>query len=146
MGVLASGLQALGGAYPQFCTNNRGHDLESFDEAAALIISPAVPTIASTRYRNSLSENMPSPSPSNTYCENFLSMMFGNEDGSGEIPKSVSNALDLIFLLHADHEQNCSTSTCRMIASGGANPFASVAGAVSALWGPFAWWCQHGGN
>ena len=139
MGVLASGLQALGGAYPQFCTNNRGHDLESFDEAAALIIS-TVPTIASTRYRNSLSENMPSPSPSNTYCENFLSMMFGNEDGSGEIPKSVSNALDLIFLLHADHEQNCSTSTCRMIASGGANPFASVAGAVSALWGPL-----HGG-
>ena len=54
--------------------------------------------------------------------------------------KSVSNALDLIFLLHTDHEQNCSTSTCRMIASGGANPFASVAGAVSALWGPL-----HGG-
>ena len=48
--------------------------------------------------------------------------------------------LDLIFLLHADHEQNCSTSTCRMIASGGANPFASVAGATSALWGPL-----HGG-
>jgi citrate synthase len=48
--------------------------------------------------------------------------------------------LDLIFLLHADHEQNCSTSTCRMIASGGANPFASLAGGVSALWGPL-----HGG-
>ena len=63
-------------------------------------------------------------------------MMFGNDSGSNEIPPSVVSALDLIFLLHADHEQNCSTSTCRMIASGGANPFASLAGGVSALWGP----------
>ena len=97
MGVLASGLQAFRRCLSlSFVPNNRGHDLESFDEAAALIIS-TVPTIASTRYRNSLSENMPSPSPSNTYCENFLSMMFGDEGGSREIPKSVSNALDLIF-------------------------------------------------
>ena len=66
-------------------------------------------------------------------------MMFSSKD-SGDIPEAVSKALDLIFLLHADHEQNCSTSTCRMIASGGANPFASVAGATSALWGPL-----HGG-
>ena len=56
-------------------------------------------------------------------------------DGNDEIPEAVSNALDVIFLLHADHEQNCSTSTCRMIVSGGANLFASVAGAISALWG-----------
>ena len=66
-------------------------------------------------------------------------MMFSME-GSADMPAAVSKALDLIFLLHADHEQNCSTSTCRMIASGGANPFASVAGASSALWGPL-----HGG-
>jgi citrate synthase len=75
-----------------------------------------------------------------SYCKNFLSMMFGGDSSSGEMPSSVVNALDLIFLLHADHEQNCSTSTCRMIASGGANPFASLAGGVSALWGPL-----HGG-
>ena len=67
-------------------------------------------------------------------------MMFSANEKDAGIPKEVSNALDLIFLLHADHEQNCSTSTCRMIASGGANPFASVAGATSALWGPL-----HGG-
>tara|TARA_Y100000589_G_scaffold301680_1_gene312715 strand:+ start:36 stop:716 length:681 start_codon:yes stop_codon:yes gene_type:complete len=67
-------------------------------------------------------------------------MMFAQGDGGEEVPESVQNALDLIFLLHADHEQNCSTSTCRMIASGGANPFASLAGGVSALWGPL-----HGG-
>ena len=66
-------------------------------------------------------------------------MMFGNES-EGSIDPAVSKALDLIFLLHADHEQNCSTSTCRMIASGGANAFASLSGAVSALWGPL-----HGG-
>jgi citrate synthase len=76
---------------------------------------------------------------SGDYCDDFLSMMFSTE-GSAEMPAAVSKALDLIFLLHADHEQNCSTSTCRMIASGGANPFASVAGASSALWGPL-----HGG-
>jgi citrate synthase len=78
--------------------------------------------------------------PDKTYCENFLSMMFSKTDNCEAVPPAVSKALDLIFLLHADHEQNCSTSTGRMIASGGANPFASLAGAVCALWGPL-----HGG-
>ena len=139
MGVLAAGLQALGGAYPEFCTNDRKADLESFDETAALIIS-TVRTIAATRHRFLLNENVPLTDPSASYCKNFLTMMFAKESESQEIPSSVINALDLIFLLHADHEQNCSTSTCRMIASGGANPFASLAGGVSALWGPL-----HGG-
>ena len=139
MGVLASALQALGGAYPQFCTNNRKTDLDTFDDSAALIIS-AIRTIASTRHRFLQKEVLPNSDPANSYCENFLNMMCGNESGSNEIPPSVESALDLIFLLHADHEQNCSTSTCRMIASGGANPFASLAGGVSALWGPL-----HGG-
>ena len=139
MGVLASALQALGGAYPQFCTNNRKTDLDTFDDSAALIIS-AIRTIASTRHRFLQKEVLPNSDPANSYCENFLNMMFGNESGSNEIPPSVESALDLIFLLHADHEQNCSTSTCRMIASGGANPFASLAGGVSALWGHL-----HGG-
>ena len=138
MSVLAVGLQALGGAYPQFCTNDRKQDLDAFDQSAALIIS-SVRTIAATYFRHSNGNPPPEPDVSRTYCENFLSMMFDSE-GSNDIPQAVQNALDLIFLLHADHEQNCSTSTCRMIASGGANPFASLAGAVSALWGPL-----HGG-
>jgi citrate synthase len=129
----------LGGAYPAHCTNDRKSDLECFDETAALIIS-TVRTIAATRHRYLLSEEVPEADPTASYCQNFLSMMFGKESESEEIPQSVINALDLIFLLHADHEQNCSTSTCRMIASGGANPFASLAGGVSALWGPL-----HGG-
>ena len=139
MGVLAAGLHALGGAYPNFCTNDRKSDLESFDESAALIIS-TIRTIAATRHRSLLHEQVPEIDPTESYCKNFLTMMFAKESEPQEIPPSVTNALDLIFLLHADHEQNCSTSTCRMIASGGANPFASLAGGVSALWGPL-----HGG-
>lgn len=139
MGVLAASLHALGGAYPHLCTNDRKSDLESFDESAALIIS-TIRTIAATRHRFLLNEQVPEIDPTESYCKNFLTMMFAKESEPKEIPPSVTNALDLIFLLHADHEQNCSTSTCRMIASGGANPFASLAGGVSALWGPL-----HGG-
>ncbi len=139
MGVLAAGLHALGGAYPDFCTNNRKADLERFDDSAALIIS-TMRTIAATRHRFLLNEEVPDFDSEERYCKNFLSMMFAKNSVSEEMPDSVVNALDLIFLLHADHEQNCSTSTCRMIASGGANPFASLAGGVSALWGPL-----HGG-
>ena len=138
MAVLAAGLQALGGAYPEFSTNDREKDLEAFDQASALIIS-TVRTIAAAHHRNSQGKELPKPDISRSYCGNFLSMMFA-EGGADEVPEPVQNALDQIFLLHADHEQNCSTSTCRMIASGGANPFASIAGAVSALWGPL-----HGG-
>ena len=138
MGSLGSGLQALGGACPHLCTNDRAKDLESFDDAAALIIA-SLPALAAANHRKIKGEDHRQALTSGNYCENFLSMMLSQE-GDSPINPSLSKALDLIFLLHADHEQNCSTSTCRMIASGGANPFASLAGAVSALWGPL-----HGG-
>ena len=138
MGSLAAGLQALGGACPHLCTNDRNQDIANFDDAAALIIA-ALPALAVANYRKKAGESLRKPDASFNYCENFLSMMF-EKDGDASINPALSKALDLIFLLHADHEQNCSTSTCRMIASGGANPFASLAGAVSALWGPL-----HGG-
>jgi citrate synthase len=138
MGSLASGLHALGGACSHLCTNDRAKDLGNFDDAAALIIA-ALPAIAAATHRQKTKDNLCPPKNSLNYCENFLSMMFA-KDGDAPINPSLSKALDLIFLLHADHEQNCSTSTCRMIASGGANPFASLSGAVSALWGPL-----HGG-
>ena len=139
MAVLSCGIQALGGAYPDLATNDRAKDLERFDDAAALIIS-ASRAITASWHRAQKGEDSISADTDKGYCENFLSMMFSSNEKDAGIPKEVSNALDLIFLLHADHEQNCSTSTCRMIASGGANPFASVAGATSALWGPL-----HGG-
>ncbi len=138
MGSLASGLQILGGVFANLCTNDREKDLENFDDAAALIIG-ALPALAAASHRVKNGEKFRSAENASNYCENFLSMMFA-QDASSSINPSLSKALDLIFLLHADHEQNCSTSTCRMIASGGANPFASLAGAVSALWGPL-----HGG-
>lgn len=138
MAVLSCGLQALGGSFPEFSSNDRQKDLDNFDQSSSLIIS-AIRSIAAARYRFTKGDDFIGSPQSGNYCQDFLSMMFSSKD-SGDIPEAVSKALDLIFLLHADHEQNCSTSTCRMIASGGANPFASVAGATSALWGPL-----HGG-
>ena len=139
MAVLSSGIHALGACHPDKTTNDRGKDLATFDASSAILIS-AVRTIAARCYR--AREGLPpvKSNPEKSYCENFLSMMFADVDNPEPIPEAVTNALDLIFLLHADHEQNCSTSTGRMIASGGANPFASLAGAVCALWGPL-----HGG-
>ena len=138
MGVLSSALQALGGSYPDLSTNTRPADIDSFEEAASVIVA-AIPVIAAKTLRSSKEESLPEAQTNFSYSENFLHMMFGNTGGEA-IDPAVSKALDLIFLLHADHEQNCSTSTCRMIASGGANAFASLSGAVSALWGPL-----HGG-
>ena len=137
MGVLSSALQALGGCYLIFLPI-RPADIDSFDEAASVIVA-AIPVIAAKTLRSSNGESLPEAQSNFSYSENFLHMMFGNAGGEA-IDSAVSKALDLIFLLHADHEQNCSTSTCRMIASGGANAFASLSGAVSALWGPL-----HGG-
>lgn len=139
MAVLSAALQALGAAHPDKTSNNRAKDLAAFDESAAIIIS-SVRAISAHhhRVRNNLA---PVPfDPDKSYCENFLHTSFGDPADPQPIPPAVSQALDLIFLLHADHEQNCSTSTGRMIASGGANPFAALAGATCALWGPL-----HGG-
>ena len=108
-------------------------------EVAAFRLIAKMPTIAAMSYKFSIGQPFMYPDNSLDYAANFLHMMFGNAGGEA-IDSAVSKALDLIFLLHADHEQNCSTSTCRMIASGGANAFASLSGAVSALWGPL-----HGG-
>jgi citrate synthase len=99
-----------------------------------------VRTIAAMSYRMKSGLPLIYPRCNLDYCENFLHMMFSQPYCDYEQHKDVSDALDLIFLLHADHEQNCSTSTVRMVASGGANLFASVSAGVCALWGPL-----HGG-
>lgn len=139
MSVLSSMLNSLGGYYPEMSSNNREQDLEHFEDTAALLISK-VRTIAAMTYR--MSQGLPFIFPRRDlrYVENFLHMMFTEPYDKYEAPKEVTEALDLFFLLHADHEQNCSTSTVRMVASGGANLFASVSAGVCALWGPL-----HGG-
>jgi citrate synthase len=139
MAVLSSMLNSLGCYYPEMSSNDRDQDLEHFDEAAALLISK-VRTIAAMTYRMSNGLPFNYPRRDLRYVENFLHMMFTAPYNEYEPHSEVTEALDLFLLLHADHEQNCSTSTVRMVASGGANLFASVAAGVSALWGPL-----HGG-
>lgn len=139
MAILGSMLYALGTYYPEMCTNNREQDLERFDEAATLLISK-VRAIATMTYRMRKGLPFNYPRKDLRYVENFLHMMFTEPYDDYEIEPAVTAALDLFLLLHADHEQNCSTSTVRMVASGGANLFASVSAGVGALWGPL-----HGG-
>jgi citrate synthase len=112
---------------------------EVFEEAAARIISK-VRTIAAYSYRMSRGVPMMYPDPNLKYVQNFLHMMFSQPYLQHVSKPEVSNALDLILLLHADHEQNCSTSTVRMVGSSRANLFSSVAAGIGALWGPL-----HGG-
>lgn len=114
-------------------------DPERFEIHAAKLISQ-VRTIAAFSYRKSRGLPIIYPKKNYKYTANFLHMMFSWPYEDYELKPEVVRALDLIFLLHADHEQNCSTATVRMVASAGANLFASVAAGVCALWGPL-----HGG-
>jgi len=112
---------------------------KQFDVYVARLISQ-VRTIAAYSYRKSKGLPLIYPKQAYKYTANFLHMMFSQPYEDFEIKPEVVKALDLIFLLHADHEQNCSTSTVRMVASSQANLFASCAAGVCALWGPL-----HGG-
>ncbi len=139
MAILGAMINGLGCYYPHLATNDHSRDLENFEEAAATAISK-VRTIAAMSYRMSKGLPIIYPKRSLRYCENFLHMMFSEPYDLYDCPKVVGRALNLILLLHADHEQNCSTSTVRMVASSGANLFASTAAGICALWGPL-----HGG-
>lgn len=114
-------------------------DEDSLEEAAARLISK-VRTIAAFSYRRSLGLPFNYPDPHLRYCANFLHMMFSLPHHQYIVTREVEDALNLIFILHGDHEQNCSTSTARVVGSAKANLFASCAAAVCALWGPL-----HGG-
>jgi citrate synthase len=136
MAILSSMINAAGCYYPELLAPQEAQD---FGNETAFIISQ-VRTIAAFAYRKSRGLPMIYPKPQNSYSANFLHMMFSAPYADYELKPEVVRALDLIFLLHADHEQNCSTSTVRMVASSKANLFASVASGVCALWGPL-----HGG-
>jgi citrate synthase len=99
-----------------------------------------VPTIAAAAYKLSTGQPFMYPRNDLNYTENFLQMMFSVPAEPYEIDPIQAEALDLLFILHADHEQNCSTSTVRMAGSSGANPYSAIAAGISALWGP-----AHGG-
>ena len=109
------------------------------EEAAARLISK-IRTIAAFTYRRVNGMPYIYPDPKLRYCANFLHMMFSMPYQQHLVDPEIEDALNLIFILHADHEQNCSTSTVRMVGSSKANLFASCAAGVCALWGPL-----HGG-
>ena len=139
MAILSGLMNSLSCFYPEFAWNNHKQDLENFDDLAAAALSK-VRTIAAMSFR--MSQGLPYVYPRKDfrYTENFLHMMF-TEPYSKYVPEpEVAKALNLILLLHADHEQNCSTSTVRMVASSEANLFSSVSAGICALWGPL-----HGG-
>ena len=99
-----------------------------------------MPTLAAMSYKYAQGEPFMYPRNDLSYAENFLHMMFATPCDDYEVNPIISRAMDRIFLLHADHEQNASTSTVRMAGSTGANPFACIAAGIAALWGP-----AHGG-
>ena len=137
MSILSAMIHASS-AYPSLKT--RGKSLkDAFPIHAARLISQTR-TIATCSYRKAAGLPPSYPRTHLKYTENFLHMMFSLPGEDYEMNPEVVRALDLIFLLHADHEQNCSTSTVRMVASSQANVFASASAGVCALWGPL-----HGG-
>jgi len=107
--------------------------------AAKRMISK-IPTIAAACYRHHMGWPTAYPQNGLGFCERFLTMMFSVPTEEYHVSPAAASALDLLFILHADHEQNASTSTVRLVGSTGANPYACVAAGISALWGP-----AHGG-
>ncbi|WP_394003984.1 citrate synthase [Luteimonas sp. WGS1318] len=107
---------------------------------AAIRLIAKVPTLAAAAYRYSIGQPIRYPRNSLNYVDRFLHMMFEVPSEPLELNPVVAKAMDLLFILHADHEQNASTSTVRLVGSTGANPYASVAAGITALWGP-----AHGG-
>jgi citrate synthase len=115
------------------------HNPEHRDIFAHRIVAK-LPTIAAAAYKLSIGQPFMYPKNDLSYTANFLQMMFSVPAEDYEIDPIQAEALDLLFILHADHEQNCSTSTVRMAGSSGANPYSAIAAGIAALWGP-----AHGG-
>src|SRR5206468_3853289 len=136
MAILSSMINATSCFYPELLGPQMR---DNFQLEAARLLSQ-VRTIAAFSYRKSRGLPIIYPKPTLKYTANFLHMMFSEPYQDYTLNPEAVHALDLIFLLHADHEQNCSTATVRMVASSKANLFASTAAGVCALWGPL-----HGG-
>src|ERR1700741_12173 len=136
MPVLSSAVNALSAYYQD--------SLDPFDEAqvelSTIRLLAKLPTIAAYAYKKSIGQPFLYPDNSLTLGENFLGMALGFPAEPHEVDPELVRALDMLFILHADHEQNCSTSTVRLVGSSQANLFTSISGGINALWGPL-----HGG-
>ena len=136
MAITSAMINTLGCFHPELYSLD---DEVLLEEAAARLISK-IRTIAAFTYRRVNGLPYIYADPKLRYCANFLHMMFSMPYEQHTVDQEIEDALNLIFILHADHEQNCSTSTVRMVGSSKANLFASCAAGVCALWGPL-----HGG-
>jgi citrate synthase len=136
MAMLAASVASLSAFYHD---NLDLDDPEQRRQAGIRLIAK-VPTLAAAAYRYSIGQPIRYPRNNLEYVDRFLHMMFEVPSEPLQLNPVVAKAMDLLFILHADHEQNASTSTVRLVGSTGANPYASVAAGITALWGP-----AHGG-
>ncbi|MDG1952112.1 MAG: citrate synthase [Gammaproteobacteria bacterium] len=130
---------AVGGLSAFYHENLDIEDADHRKQAAHRIIAK-MPTLAAMVYKHGVGQPFMYPQNDMGFSANFLHMMFGTPCEPPKVSKTLSKAMDIIFTLHADHEQNASTSTVRLAGSSGANPYACIASGIAALWGP-----SHGG-
>ncbi len=128
------------GALSAFYHDSLDISNEKHRNISAIRLIAKMPTLAAMAYKFSIGQPFVYPRNDLNYAENFLNMMFSTPCEEYNISPTLSKAMDKIFILHADHEQNASTSTVRLAGSTGTNPFAAIAAGISALWGP-----SHGG-
>ncbi|MFT4671640.1 MAG: citrate synthase [Pseudohongiellaceae bacterium] len=128
------------GALSAFYHDTLDADLPEHRMTAARRIIAKMPTLAAMCYKHGVGQPFMYPQNDMSFSENFLHMMFGTPCEAPNVSPTLVKAMDTIFLLHADHEQNASTSTVRLAGSTGANPYACIASGIAALWGP-----AHGG-
>ncbi len=134
MGILSAMVNALRSFYPELQT------LEEEIHITVTRLLSKVRTMAAMSYKISRGHKVVYPRPDLSYCANFLNMMFDTPVKSYIIDEELVNALNVFWILHADHEQNCSTSAVRLVGSGRVNLYAAISAGIAALWGPL-----HGG-
>jgi citrate synthase len=137
MGVLASMVCSLSTFYPESLDPHRSAEAKNLTIHRLIA---KLPTLAAWAYKNSTRHPFMYPKNEFDYCKNFLYMMFAMPTEDFNVDPVVVDALNKLLILHADHEQNCSTSTVRIVGSSQANLYASISAGISALWGPL-----HGG-
>ena len=137
MGVMSSLVTALTAFYPESLDPNRSWDAVNL---SIIRILAKMPTFAAWAYKNELGHPVNYPDNTLNYTQNFLKMMFALPAEQYEVDPVVASALDKLLILHADHEQNCSTATVRVVGSSQASLYASLSAGINALWGPL-----HGG-
>ncbi len=136
MAIMVGSVASLSAFYHETMNIN---SLEGRIDVVFKIIAK-MPTLAAMAYKYSIGEPIIYPDPELGFAENFLHMLFAKPTGNYKVSPIIAKAMEMIFVLHADHEQNASTSTVRLAGSSGANPFACIGAGISSLWGP-----AHGG-